>query len=122
MPETVTVNKKKISKLQKHAEHANGKLQKTLEWRIPTDRSEKAASLLQLAISQNEPDSSGHIDVSKDLLKDVEEHVDYANGKLQKTYDWPDPTQRLGHIKTQLRIILGEETGELEDYEFDSPL
>ena len=44
--ETVTVDRKKLADLQSHAEFTNQKLQKTAEWRIPTERSGAAAGLL----------------------------------------------------------------------------
>ena len=57
----------------------------------------------------------------RDKLKDIQSRAEYANSKLQKTYDWPEPTQRIGHVSNQLQILLGELDGELEDFEFDSP-
>lgn len=114
----ITVDREKLANLQSHTEFANQKLQKTAEWRIPTERSGAASDLLREALVE---DDNEQVAVSRDRLKDIQSRVEYANSKLQKTYDWPEPTQRLGHVSEQLQILLGEADGPLEDFEYDSP-
>mgnify|MGYP006266008543 CR=1 FL=1 len=116
--ETITVNREKLANLQSHADFTNQSLQKTLEWRIPTERSGAVADLLSRVLSETDAEQ---VSVSRKRLKDIQSRAEYANSKLQKTYDWPQATQRIGHVSDQLQILLGEMDGELEEFEYDCP-